>query len=179
MRIVGIIFLVIVVLALSYWAYKLIFKAPADGTPCSSTGGSINDGTIVNGACVVTQDSNSGGLNISGLTPIPASATLGIITNLSTFQNGDNVYLSQDVLSANNANIYTAPNDSDPYKIGSFHADWYGVNPIGTFVEQAGNDFVKINLSGFQVYRPYNSGNITKISGQYFIRSKAVSRKPY
>lgn len=55
MRIIGIIFLVIVVLALAYLAYGFIFKKAEDGTPCSSTGAAVNDGTIVDGNCVVAQ----------------------------------------------------------------------------------------------------------------------------
>lgn len=36
---------------------KLLFggkQAPTEGTPCSTTGGAVNDGTIVNGVCTIT-----------------------------------------------------------------------------------------------------------------------------
>lgn len=60
-KIIEIIVILVIVGILGYMAYKFIFKKPANGTPCSSTGGSINDGIIVDGNCIknTTSDSNT------------------------------------------------------------------------------------------------------------------------
>lgn len=52
MKEIGTIFIVIFVLVLLYLAYKFFIKKSENGTPCSSTGGSVNDGTIISGVCV-------------------------------------------------------------------------------------------------------------------------------
>lgn len=59
MKALGIIVLVVIVVALIYVGYKFVSK-PADGSACSTTGGTVNDGTIINGNCVSTQLSSNG-----------------------------------------------------------------------------------------------------------------------
>lgn len=70
-NILVIIVILIIVGVLGYLAYRFFFKKPEDGMACSSTGGSINDGTIINGVCVKTDNGSSNDTNTNNEPTIP------------------------------------------------------------------------------------------------------------
>lgn len=165
----------VVILGLGY--YFLIYKpsnpsVPTEGSPCSSTGGTINDGTVVNGQCVKSQPS---GPHLG----TPKEETLPVPTH---FQNnqlkaGDTLYVNNGYAS-DDIYVYSAPRAESGYIIGNFRHSWYGTQPIGTFIEQAGTGWMKINVTSLQIY-DYKTGNIIKITQPVFVSAPTMSNKPY
>lgn len=128
-RTIGMIVLVIVVLGLAWMAYRLIVAGPDDGTPCSSTGGASNDGTIIGGDCVPTALPST---TNQGQTPqlgTPQTQTLDAIDGLKAREVGaSEVESAQDpgaflnAMTENNAssyNVLTSRDEtaSNPYAI--------------------------------------------------------------
>lgn len=65
MKKVLIIFVILIIVgALAWMAYKFIFKKPEDGTRCSTTGGSVNNGSYLNGVCIADSTGGTNGPHI-------------------------------------------------------------------------------------------------------------------
>lgn len=167
----------LIVLALVVAYYYLIYKPSKsippvllpDGTPCSSTGGNINDGVYQNGICK------------------PKNTLTTVSQSEQPFLSGSNIYLNPSAPFAGNNNglpIYNYPKSDAPgtYIVGTTRPDWIAGQPVGKFIEKAGNTgFTKVKVSNLQIWKFMNGYTtvVDKITGDYYFRTPDLQKTPY
>lgn len=168
MKTIGIFFIVIVALGLLYLGYKYFVNPSTDGTPCSSTGGTVNDGVLVNGVCIKNEVTNNTPTDTSG-----------------PFNAGDDVYVAP--LRAGYMYIYSYPNNNSANEIGRTTNALSGSSSIGKYVSMAGNGrFVRVKFNSIIERRRENPNRPgayfytnEHATGEYFVPSNQVQNKPY
>ena len=86
----------------------------------------------------------------------PASAP----SSSSSFSSGDNVYLNTD-----STMLYSYPQNNATYVLGQVARKIFTDKPIGTYVSDAGNGFIKINPIGYTTFDPSSNDYTTVVSG--------------